>query len=102
MKKLLLIAVATYSFTTMATADITVNDQILQKGLFRYTDCEGGRTTPPECLCKADMHYPAIEGLANKSAQEEINKNFKTLAERNKYFQCEGKLTIDTEANQAT
>jgi hypothetical protein len=72
--------------------NVTVKNQTFQKGLFRDTNCkvEKNKITPAECLCKANIHYPVIEGLTNKLAQEKINQAFKSLAERNK---CEGVLT---------
>ncbi|MEQ1559417.1 MAG: DUF3298 and DUF4163 domain-containing protein [Methyloglobulus sp.] len=95
MKKLLLI-VTTFLLSLWVRADVTVTDQVLQKGLFLSSDCKVGKKkkVAAECLCKADIHYPAISGLENNSAQSQLNQKLKTTAESGK---CEGKPIIVAE-----
>jgi len=81
-------------FTTAAQAAVTVEEQILQKGLFAKADCKLDPTDPSydACQCDADIRYPKIRGLNNEAAQASLNASLKHMAEQ---AICEGKQVAD-------
>lgn len=70
-----------------------VKQQVVQDGLFLYSESDCKKKITPECLCEADIAYPVISGLGDKMAQLELNNAFKKDAEDS---QCPGKPIIFT------
>jgi len=84
------------SFAPSAHAEVSVKTQVMQQGLFRAKDCKPSETevTPGDCLCKADIKYPIISGLGDKTEQDKLNAEFKKAAEQSK---CDGDSTSAAE-----
>jgi len=72
-----------------ANAAVTVEERILQKGLFAKADCKPDSSDPgyDACRCDADIRYPEILNLPDAASQVALNANFKHAAEQ---AQCEG------------
>lgn len=75
--------------TPACAADVTVENQIVQNGLFAKADCKPeGIEGFNECACLADIHAPVLQGLADGEKQKQLNAAFLAAAEKQK---CEGK-----------
>lgn len=65
-------------FSASALAEVTVEDRVLQKGIFVSTDddCKPKKNKPlsKECYCKADIRYPVISGMSDTVFQSQLNK----------------------------
>lgn len=78
-------------FSASAHAEVTVEDRVLQKGIFVSTDddCKPKNKKPisKECYCKADIHYPVISGMTDNVIQDKINND---ALKRAINLQCNG------------
>ncbi len=86
MKYVMVLWCALLFFASTASAAVTVNEQVLQKGLFFDSACKGEN----QCMCEADIKYPVINGMADAHAQEVLNKSFKDAATQ---VQCKGEAS---------
>lgn len=66
-----------------AWADVTIDEKVLQKGIFSPPKCnnESG------CLCEADIKYPVIGGMKDLQKETQINADILKSAEQ---IKCEG------------
>ncbi|HEU5047426.1 MAG TPA: DUF3298 and DUF4163 domain-containing protein [Rickettsiales bacterium] len=64
-------------------ADVTVNSQVMQKGIFSPPKCDG----TGGCLCESDIIYPSISGMRNADKQAAINDTIMKSAEQ---LKCQG------------
>ena len=84
----LLVATSLFMAGT-AAAEVTVENQIIQSGLFVKPECKPeGIEGFNECSCLADIHTPLLKGLADIAKQNELNASFVKLANQQR---CEGK-----------
>lgn len=78
-------------FSASAHAEVTVEDRVLQKGIFVSTDddCKPKNKKPisKECYCKAGIHYPIISGMTDTVFQDKLNNEALKRAEN---LQCNG------------
>lgn len=71
-----------------AWAEVKVENQVLQSGMFvkqgcKPRDIEGFN----DCACLADIHVPVLSGLSDEALQKQVNDGFRASAEKQK---CEG------------
>ncbi len=94
MKKILTLYLVTLFFASIAEAAVTLEEHILQKGVFRKFDCKPDASDPgyDACQCEADIRYPEIKGLKNLPLQESLNAEFRKGAEQVK---CGGVAITD-------
>lgn len=78
-----------------AYADVNVENQEFQSGLFAKANCKPEGTEGfNECFCLADVHVPVITGMKDAEKEKQLNAYFRSLSEKQK---CAG-----TEADQET
>lgn len=83
------LAVSVGALPRAASADVMVENQALQSGLFVKEDCKPeGMEGFNECACLADVHYPVLSGMTNVEKQKQLNADFLVAAEKQR---CEGK-----------
>lgn len=70
-------------------AELTIENKMLQSGLYVNPQCKPvGIEGFNECACLADVHYPALSGLASGEKEKQLNDAFIQMAEKQK---CEGR-----------
>ncbi len=80
-----------------ACADVNVDNQEFQSGLFANASCRPEGTEGfNECLCLADVHVPFITGLKDAEKEKQLNAYFRGLAEKQK---CAG-VETDQETSE--
>ncbi len=89
MKKILAGCLAMLCVMSAAEASVILEEHVLQKGIFRKSNCKPDTSYPnyDACQCKADIRYPEIKGLKNFQLQESLNAEFRSGAEQVK---CKG------------
>jgi Deacetylase PdaC/Protein of unknown function (DUF3298) len=81
-----------------ARAEVSIENQTLQSGLFVQTGCKPEDVEGfNECACLADIHVPVIQGLADAEKEKQLNATFRSMAEKQK---CEGKETQSEEKDE--
>jgi len=90
-KKLLVIAVLL--FAHQANAEVKITEITLQKGAFNVTGCDDSS----QCVCEADIKYPALSGFIDEAKQNNLNNTFKKVAEQAK---CQGEPAPDSARNE--
>ncbi len=69
-------------------AEVTVENQMVQSGLFAKANCKpNGVEGFNECACLADVHTPVIQGMTDVEKQKKLNALFSEAANKQK---CEG------------
>lgn len=94
-----LIALILATAAPSASAELSLQDHVLQKGIYAKTDCKPDARDPAydACRCEADIHYPELGGLGDRRAQDALNARFRLAAEK---AQCQGEAVSAGKADK--